>query len=74
MSSTQWRSGADPYAVVSHGRSIVGVTAKEIQKELESRGIIIQSLTRKGLTGEKPEAYKDIEAVIELAVGSSLNK
>jgi len=49
-----------------------GVTAKEIQKELESRGIIVQSLTREGLTEEKPEAYKDIEAVVEVVHNAGL--
>src|SRR5262249_24566442 len=34
--------------------------------ELESRGIIVQSLTREGLTEEKPEAYKDIESVVDV--------
>ncbi len=52
--------------VLSRSAAKKGVTAKEIQKELESRGIIVQSLTREGLTEEKPEAYKDIEAVVEV--------
>lgn len=52
--------------VMSRSASKKGVTAKEIQKELESRGIIVESLTREGLTEEKPEAYKDIEAVVDV--------
>src|SRR5215831_17359697 len=35
--------------VMSRSAAKKGVTAKEIQKELESRGIIVQSLTREGL-------------------------
>src|SRR5262245_66301296 len=38
--------------VMSRSAAKKGVTAKEIQKELESRGIIVQSLTREGLTEE----------------------
>jgi tRNA-splicing ligase RtcB len=52
--------------MLSRSAAKKGVTAKEIQKELESRGIIVQSLTREGLTEEKPEAYKDIEAVVDV--------
>src|SRR5437667_2751145 len=52
--------------VLSRSAAKKGVTAKEIQKELESRGIIVQSLTREGLTEEKPEAYKDIETVVDV--------
>jgi len=52
--------------VMSRSAAKKGVTAKEIQKELESRGIIVESLTREGLTEEKPEAYKDIESVVDV--------
>ena len=58
--------------VMSRSAAKKGVTAKEIQKELESRGIIVQSLTREGLTEEKPEAYKDIEAVVEVVHNAGL--
>ncbi len=58
--------------VLSRSAAKKGVTAKEIQKELESRGIIVQSLTREGLTEEKPEAYKDIEAVVEVVHNAGL--
>jgi tRNA-splicing ligase RtcB len=58
--------------VLSRSAAKKGVTAKEIQKELESRGIIVQSLTREGLTEEKPEAYKDIEAVVDVVHNAGL--
>jgi tRNA-splicing ligase RtcB (3'-phosphate/5'-hydroxy nucleic acid ligase) len=58
--------------VLSRSAAKKGVTAKDIQKELESRGIIVQSLTREGLTEEKPEAYKDIEAVVEVVHNAGL--
>jgi tRNA-splicing ligase RtcB len=58
--------------VLSRSASKKGVTAKEIQKELESRGIIVQSQTREGLTEEKPEAYKDIEAVVDVVHNAGL--
>jgi tRNA-splicing ligase RtcB len=52
--------------VLSRSAAKKGVTAKEIQKDLESRGIIVESLTREGLTEEKPDAYKDIESVVDV--------
>jgi tRNA-splicing ligase RtcB len=58
--------------VLSRSAAKKGVTAKEIQKELESRGIIVQSLSREGLTEEKPEAYKDIEAVVDVVHNAGL--
>jgi len=58
--------------VMSRSAAKKGVTAKEIQKELESRGIIVESLTREGLTEEKPEAYKDIEAVVDVVHNTGL--
>jgi tRNA-splicing ligase RtcB len=58
--------------VLSRSAAKKGVTAKEIQKELESRGIIVESLTREGLTEEKPDAYKDIEAVVDVVHNAGL--
>jgi tRNA-splicing ligase RtcB len=58
--------------VLSRSAAKKGVTAKEIQKELESRGIIVESLTREGLTEEKPEAYKDIESVVDVVHNAGL--
>lgn len=58
--------------VMSRSAAKKGVGAKEIQKELESRGIIVQSLTREGLTEERPEAYKDIESVVDVVHNAGL--
>ena len=58
--------------VLSRSAAKKGITAKEIQKEMESRGIIVQSLTREGLTEEKPDAYKDIEAVVDVVHNAGL--
>ena len=58
--------------VLSRSAAKKGTIAKEIQKELESRGIIVESLTREGLTEEKPEAYKDIESVVDVVHNAGL--
>jgi len=58
--------------VLSRSAAKKGITAKEIQKELQSRGIIVESQTREGLTEERPEAYKDIESVVEVVHDAGL--
>jgi tRNA-splicing ligase RtcB len=58
--------------VLSRSAAKKGASAREIQKELESRGIIVESLTREGLTEEKPEAYKDIETVVNVVHDAGL--
>jgi tRNA-splicing ligase RtcB len=58
--------------LMSRSAAKKGISAKEIQKELESRGIIVESLTREGLTEEKPEAYKDIESVVDVVHNAGL--
>lgn len=58
--------------LMSRSAAKKGISAKEIQKELESRGIIVESLTREGLTEEKPEAYKNIESVVDVVHNAGL--
>jgi tRNA-splicing ligase RtcB len=58
--------------VLSRSAAKKGITAKEIQKELQSRGIIVESQTREGLTEERPEAYKDVESVVEVVDNAGL--
>ncbi|MCS7042824.1 MAG: RtcB family protein [Bryobacteraceae bacterium] len=43
-----------------HGRD-----ARAVQRELEERGILVRSETRDGIIEEVPEAYKDVDEVIE---------
>jgi tRNA-splicing ligase RtcB (3'-phosphate/5'-hydroxy nucleic acid ligase) len=43
-----------------------GRDAKQIQKELAARDIIVRSETRDGIVEEAPEAYKDVDEVIEV--------
>jgi len=42
-----------------------GRDARQVQRELEERGILVRSETRDGIIEEVPEAYKDVDAVIE---------
>jgi tRNA-splicing ligase RtcB len=43
-----------------------GRNAREVQKHLEEQGIIVRSETRDGILEEIPEAYKDVDEVIEV--------
>jgi tRNA-splicing ligase RtcB len=43
-----------------------GRNAQEVKAKLESQGIVVQSETRDGLLEAIPEAYKDVDAVIEV--------
>ncbi|HLH44974.1 MAG TPA: RtcB family protein [Bryobacteraceae bacterium] len=44
-----------------------GRNASEVQKKLEAEGIFVRSETRDGILEEIPEAYKDVDEVIEVA-------
>ncbi len=43
-----------------------GKDAREEQKKLEERGILVRSETRDGILEELPEAYKNVDEVIEV--------
>ena len=42
------------------------ITAEELLRDLKEKGIHVRSASRSGLTEEKPEAYKDVSAVVEV--------
>ena len=43
-----------------------GRDAREVRKKLEAEGILVRSETRDGILEELPEAYKDVDEVIEV--------
>ncbi len=43
-----------------------GRDARGVQEELEARGILVRSQSRDGILEEVPEAYKDVDEVIEV--------
>ncbi len=48
--------------------------AENAKQRLEDQGIIVRSETRDGITEEIPEAYKDIDAVINVVHNAGLSK
>ncbi len=52
--------------LLSRNAAKAGRDAREVQKELEARGILVRSETRDGIVEEVPEAYKDVDEVIDV--------
>lgn len=48
--------------------------AANAKQRLEDQGIIVRSETRDGITEEIPEAYKDVDAVINVVHNAGLSK
>ncbi len=49
-----------------------GRDARQVQKKLEEAGILVKSETRDGILEEIPEAYKDVDEVIEVVSRAGL--
>ncbi|MGE3843302.1 MAG: RtcB family protein [Vicinamibacterales bacterium] len=49
-----------------------GRTAAGVKRELEALGVLVRSETRDGLLEEVPDAYKDVDAVIDVVHGVGL--
>ncbi len=48
--------------------------AQDAKQRLENQGIIVRAETRDGITEEIPEAYKDVDAVINVVHNAGLSK
>jgi tRNA-splicing ligase RtcB len=51
--------------MLSRNAAKAGRDARQVRELLESQGILVRSETRDGLVEEVPEAYKDVDEVIE---------
>ena len=49
-------------------------TADELIKELRAKGIHVRGASKSGLTEEKPDAYKDVSAVVEVVHNAGIAK
>lgn len=58
--------------VLSRGAAKRQVTGHELRKELEARGITIRCPSNAELAEEAPEAYKDVDRVVDVVVGAGL--
>lgn len=48
------------------------VEGGELRRHLEAKGITVRSASARGLAEEAPEAYKDVERVVEVVEHASL--
>jgi tRNA-splicing ligase RtcB len=71
---------AETFGSVCHGAGRLmsrtaarkGRNVHEVQRELEERGILVRSETRDGILEEVPEAYKNVDEVIEVVHAAGL--
>ncbi len=52
--------------LMSRNAAKAGRDARQVQRELEERGILVRSETRDGIVEEVPEAYKDVDEVVDV--------
>lgn len=60
--------------LLSRAAAKKGRDAREEQKKLEAQGILVRSESRDGILEEIPEAYKDVDEVIEVVHQAGLAK
>jgi len=59
---------------MSRHAAIRAVSPSELIKKLESQGIVVKCYSYRGLAEEAPEAYKNIEEVVEVVHNSGLSR
>jgi tRNA-splicing ligase RtcB (3'-phosphate/5'-hydroxy nucleic acid ligase) len=73
-------SGAPAFASTCHGagrtlsrhQAAKTVHGRELRRRLEDEHIAVRGASWRGLAEETPEAYKDVDAVVEVAEGAGL--
>ncbi len=60
--------------VMSRNAAIRATRGRSIQRELENQGIIVRSRGHKTLSEEMPDAYKDINKVVEIVHRAGLSR
>lgn len=60
--------------VMSRARAKKVVHGDELRRELEGEGIHVRAGSLSGLAEEAPQAYKDVDAVVETVVGAGIAK
>jgi len=60
--------------VMSRNETLRKFTVQGIRDDLTRKGIFLKSATKDGIIEEAPEAYKNIESVIDVVAGAGLSK
>lgn len=58
--------------VMSRHQAVRELSIKVVRQELEDKGIIVKAASGRGLVEEAPEAYKDIDEVVDITVKAGL--
>jgi tRNA-splicing ligase RtcB len=58
--------------VLSRSKAKKQVRGKELLMRLERKGIVVRAGSISGLAEEAPEAYKDVDAVVETVIGAGI--
>jgi tRNA-splicing ligase RtcB len=58
--------------VLSRTQAVKRAKGRAIHRELEDRGIFVQSRGKRTLKEEMPEAYKDVSQVVDVVHGAGL--
>jgi tRNA-splicing ligase RtcB len=59
---------------MSRTAAVADAVGRRIDKELEARGVIARSQSRKGLAEEQPRAYKNVDDVVEVVDRAGLSR
>jgi tRNA-splicing ligase RtcB len=60
--------------VLSRTKALKMAKGRQLQRELEEQGIMVRSADRRTLAEEMPEAYKDVEEVVDVLQGAGIAK
>jgi tRNA-splicing ligase RtcB len=53
--------------MMSRGAAIRSYPYDQVRQDLEKRGILLESASKKGVAEEAPGAYKDVDSVAEVS-------
>jgi tRNA-splicing ligase RtcB len=59
---------------MSRTAAVKAAAGRRIDKELEARGVIARAQSRKGLAEEQPDAYKNVDDVVEVVHRAGLSR
>jgi tRNA-splicing ligase RtcB len=59
---------------MSRTAAVKDAAGRRIDKELEARGVIARSQSRKGLAEEQPKAYKNVDDVVDVVDAAGLSR
>jgi tRNA-splicing ligase RtcB len=59
---------------MSRTAAVAAAGGRKIEKELEARGVIAMAQSRRGLAEEQPNAYKNVDDVVEVVDGAGLSR